>query len=354
MNLAIEMARVGVGKTFPKPSVGAVIIDEHNVILSAAHTSSAGIHAEPQAIEQALGKKKKQGQKNLKKCTLFVSLEPCNHHGKTPPCVDAIIESKIERVVIANKDLNPIAAGGINRLIDAGVKIDFGICEQKAAIINQPFFSSVNNKKPKIIVKVASSLDGKIALDDGRSKYITGKIARNYVQALRNKMDGILVGVNTVINDDPELSCRLSGVNKTLPKIILDTNYRTPTTAKLVTVNKEPVIIYSAREGKSKNAEIIKVGTNKNNTYIDLNHVMQNLASKGFERILVEGGGQVISSFIDNNLIDEFQVIYSPKIIGKGISFAENLHLNQLPASSLKLSYTRSLGEDTLLVFNKI
>ncbi len=343
--MAIEMARSGVGKTFPKPSVGAILVKDGNIISKAVTANEGKIHAEPSAIELA--------GKEAKGSTLYVTLEPCNHHGTTPPCSDAVIAAGIKRVVIANRDINPKAAGGLEKLRSNGIEVVEGVCADEAMEINRVFFNTISKKRPYIIVKIASSLDGKIALADGRSKYISSEIARNYVQALRSKVDGILVGVNTVINDDPELTCRLEGLEKTLPKIILDTNNRLPASAKILNnIGKEPVLIFSSRDGKSSKALIIKTPTNRTNNFVDIKFVLKHLAENGFERILVEGGGKVISSFIKEEQIDELQIIYSPKILGNSaISFTSEINLSEITESKFKLTDQRKLGEDSLLIF---
>jgi len=344
MRIAIDMAISGIGRTFPKPSVGAVIVKD-GLIISKAVTSSDGIHAEPQAIEMA--------GKNARDATLYVTLEPCNHYGRTPPCVDAVINAGIKKVVIANRDINPIAAGGIARLKKAGIRIVEKICYEEALEVNQAFFSRITRKRPYITAKIGTTLDGKIALANGHSKYITSPLARNYVQVLRSKSDGILVGVNTVINDDPELTCRLPGLEKNLAKIVLDTNHRTPAHSALIkNSRKESVLIFSGKHGKSGHAEVIKTPTNKHNNYVDLNFVLAKLSERGFDRLLVEGGGRIISNFLAEDLIDELQLIYSPKILGQNsLSFASELRLFKIPENKFTLVDERRLGEDILLIF---
>jgi diaminohydroxyphosphoribosylaminopyrimidine deaminase/5-amino-6-(5-phosphoribosylamino)uracil reductase len=348
MMLAINMAKEGLGKTFPRPSVGAVIAKD-GILISKARTADGGApHAEPQAIELA--------GENAKGANLYVSLEPCNHFGKTPPCVDAVIASGVKKVFIANKDINPKAAGGIERIREAGIEVLENFCADEAMEVNKVFFTNITKNRPYIIVKIGSSLDGKIALENGKSKYITSKQARSYVQVLRSKVDGILVGVNTVINDNPQLNCRLEGLNKNLAKIILDTNNRTPNNSQIIKkANKEQVIIFSSREGKVGKAEVIKTPLNKNNNFVDLKFVLKNLSEKGFQQILVEGGGTVISSFIKENLVDELQIIYAPKILGgKAISFSQDVQVFDIPKNKFKLVQQRNFGEDKLLKFISI
>lgn len=343
MMLAINMAKEGLGKTFPRPSVGAVIAKD-GVLISKARTADGGApHAEPQAIEIA--------GKNAVGANLYVSLEPCNHFGRTPPCVDAVIASGVKKVFIANKDINPKAAGGIEKIRAAGIEVVENFCTDEAMEVNKVFFTNITNNRPYIIVKIGASLDGKIALENGNSKYITCKQARSYVQVLRSKVDGILVGVNTVINDNPQLNCRLEGLNKNLTKIILDTNNRTPNNSQIIKkANKEQVIIFSSREGKVGKAEVIKTPLNKHNNFVDLNFVLKNLSEKGFQQILVEGGGTVISSFIKENLVDELQIIYAPKILGgKSISFAQDVQVFDIPKNKFKIFEQRDFGEDRLI-----
>jgi diaminohydroxyphosphoribosylaminopyrimidine deaminase/5-amino-6-(5-phosphoribosylamino)uracil reductase len=344
MRVAINAARAGVGRTFPKPSVGAVVVKDSKII-SIARTADGGApHAEPQAIEQA--------GKNVKGATLYVTLEPCNHHGKTPPCADAVIAAGIKKIVIANRDINPVAAGGIEKLRNAGIEVVEGVCEAEALEVNKAFFSTITKKRPYVIVKIGATLDGKIALSNGESKYITSEISRNYVQVLRSQADGILVGINTVINDNPQLTCRLPGLEKKLPKIILDTNHRIQENCRLLqNAKNDPVIIFTSREGKSSGAEVIKTPMNKNNNFIDIKYMLKKLAEKGFQTLLVEGGGKVISSFLSENLVDELQIVYSPKILGNtAISFSSEFHLSKIPENQFRIADERRLGDDILVV----
>jgi diaminohydroxyphosphoribosylaminopyrimidine deaminase / 5-amino-6-(5-phosphoribosylamino)uracil reductase len=344
MKIAINMAKSGIGKTFPKPSVGAIIVKD-GLIVAKAVTSNTGIHAEPLAIEQA--------GENAKGADMYVTLEPCNHQGTTPPCVDAVIAGGIKRVFVANRDINPVAAGGIERLKQAGIEVFEDICSKEALVINKTFFNIITKKRPYITVKVGTSLDGKIALSNGMSKYITSEISRNYAQVLRSKSDGILVGVNTIIYDNPVLSCRLPGLEKKLTKIILDTNHRTPESSNIIkNAKNDPVIIFSSRSGKSSGAEIIKTPTNKNNNFVDLHYVVSTLAKRGFERLLVEGGGKIISNFLAEDLVDELHMIYSSKILGENaVSFASKLYLSEIPEEKFRLVEERRLGSDILLIF---
>ncbi len=348
MRIAINAAKNGVGKTFPRPSVGAVLVNKQGNIISIARTADGGApHAEPQALEE--------GGSDAKEGTLYVTLEPCNHHGRTPPCADAVIASGIKRLVIANRDANPKAAGGLEKIKAAGIEVTEGICAEEAMQVNGPFFSSITKKRPYVIAKIAVSLDGKIALANGESKYITGKVARDYVHVLRNRCDGILVGVNTVINDDPQLNCRLPGVNKQLIKVVVDTHFRIPKDCGIIKSSaKEPVIVFSSRDGEAGKAECIKAPTNKHNNFVDLYFVMKTLAERGFERLLVEGGARVISSFLKEGLIDELQLIYAPKILGSNsISFSSEFSVTDIPANQFCITEERKLGEDLLVTFKR-
>jgi diaminohydroxyphosphoribosylaminopyrimidine deaminase/5-amino-6-(5-phosphoribosylamino)uracil reductase len=340
MNIAIEAAKAGIGKTFPKPSVGAVLVDENQNIIAISHTSEKGIHAEPQAISIAA--------KKAKGSSLYVTLEPCNHYGKTPPCTKAIISSGKAKVVIANKDINPIASGGSEELKQAGIEVVTGVLSEKANSVNQAFFTRIQKNRPYIIAKLAISEDKKISNGSSEKFYISGKTSLNYVHSLRNKMDGILVGINTIINDDPMLNCRLEGVSKKLVKIILDTNLKTPINANIIkNSDKEPVIIFSEIDSKKyAYAEII----NETN----INSQMRILAEKGVERLLIEGGAKIFANFILNDLIDEIQLIKSKIIIGeKGTGLFENDLVRDKFNKYFMPKYTRNFEEDILTVYTK-
>ncbi len=340
MQIAIAAAKAGVGKTFPKPSVGAVLV-KNNRVISIAHTSQKGIHAEPQVIQQA--------GSDAKGAIIYVTLEPCNHYGRTPPCSEAVIKAGIKRVVIANRDINPKAAGGIEKLKAAGIEVTENICSKEAMEINRPFFYTVQKNRPYIIAKIGASADGKIALSNGKSQYITSEIARNYGQMLRSKVDGILVGINTILTDNPQLSCRLDGLGKKLTKIVLDSKNRIPENAKILDESTGNTLIFSSKNRNLQGAEIIETPTTNNG--LDLNFILRTLAEKGHERILIEGGSKVLASFLEANLIDEIHIFYAAKFLGgNSLSAISDLNLTELPENNFNITETRKLGPDSLII----
>ncbi|HHW38517.1 MAG TPA: bifunctional diaminohydroxyphosphoribosylaminopyrimidine deaminase/5-amino-6-(5-phosphoribosylamino)uracil reductase RibD [Bacillales bacterium] len=313
MKLAIELAANTNGQTSPNPLVGAVVVKDNQIVGMGAHLKAGGPHAEVHAINMA-------GEK-AKDATIYVTLEPCSHHGRTPPCADLLIKSGVKRVVIASTDPNPLVAGqGIERLREHGIQVDVGILREEAEGLNEVFFHYISTGTPYVTLKSATSLDGKIATVSGESKWITSEEARLDVHEYRHQHDGILVGVNTIIKDDPELTTRLPLGGKNPIRIILDTNLRTPFDAKIVNDNKAPTWIIV---GNKAPAERIKAMNEKQAHVIEMpfdtlniHNVLKALAEKGITSLFVEGGSQVNGSFIKAKAINQVITYIAPKIIG--------------------------------------
>lgn len=314
MKMALELAARSTGFTSPNPAVGAVVVKNNRVISSAFHRRAGLPHAEASALRKA--------GKEARGARLYVNLEPCVHFGRTPPCCDAIIKSGIKETVIAVKDSNPLNNGkGIRKLKKAGIKVITGMFKEEAADLNKTFFKFITKRMPYIFIKVAQSLDGKIATRTGDSKWITSKNSRYYVQKLRQQVDGLLVGVKTIIRDNPHLTCRLKK-KKIMTKIIIDPNLRTPPRAKIFKQAKK-VIIVTKRTNKfrpekkilEKKAEIIEVNCHKNGS-LNLRQALKEIAKHDIVSLMVEGGGETISSFIREGLADEMFLFIAPKIIG--------------------------------------
>lgn len=341
MKFAIELAKRAVGTTFPNPPVGCVIVKDGRII-SACHTQPQGkTHAEVSAINKAK-------PEDIRGATMYVTMEPCSHFGKSPPCVNSIIPSGIKKVVIANLDVNPkVNGGGIKALKDAGIEVITGICEKEAMEVNYPFFRSITQKLPYVTLKMGASLDGKIALANGKSKWVTSEHARHYSQMLRYRNDAILVGVNTIIQDDPSLTLRLEGLEKYSPiRVVIDKELKTPQGAKILQdTDRYKTIIFT-----KENSEISSV----NPDYLDLRKILANLSDQGVCRVLLEGGSSLATSFLKENLIDEIQIISSPKIFGSdAISIFGNLELNEINESNFVLKETRRLGNNSLTIYVK-
>ena len=318
MSLAIELAKQTKGQTSPNPVVGAVVVKDNAVVGLGAHLKAGEPHAEVHAIRMA-------GDK-AKNATIYVTLEPCSHHGRTPPCSNLIIESKIKRVVIASVDPNPLVAGsGIKRLQDAGIKVEVGLLRKQADELNEVFFHYISTKRPYITIKSATSLDGKIATSTGESKWITGEEARNDVHQYRHEHDAILVGVNTVIKDNPSLTTRLPSGGKNPIRIILDSRLRTPVDAKVVNDGlAETWIITAQSPSREKlepflNKEHVKVIPMGQDT-IKIPDLLNYLGSQEITSLFVEGGSTVNGSFVQSKCVNQVIMYIAPKIIGGAIA----------------------------------
>ena len=315
MNLALELANTARGKTNPNPMVGAILVKNGLIVGSGLHRKAGEPHAEVHAFrmagEHAVG------------ATLYVTLEPCSHYGRTPPCAELVKGSGVSRVVVAMEDPNPLVAGkGIGILRESGIEVEVGIKRKEAALLNERFIHNMRTKTPFIISKVAMTLDGKIATHNGHSQWITGNVARNEVHQLRNEVDAIMVGIGTVMADNPQLTTRLAKGGKNPIRIILDTNLRISLESKVIDtaeartwiVTNENVDPNKLARLKEKGVEIIfnpvtEVG-------IDLPILMKNLYSKGITEVLLEGGSQLNGTFLKGKLINKFIIYIAPKLLG--------------------------------------
>lgn len=315
MTRAIRLAKKAEGFTSPNPLVGAVIVKGDKIVGEGYHARCGLPHAEVNALRRARGR--------TDGATLYVTLEPCDHFGRTPPCTEAIIGSRIKKVVIGMRDPNPINNGrGARRLKSKGVEVVIGILGEEARVINRPYIKFITKRLPFVTVKVAESLDGKIAARGGDSKWITGEDSRQYVRRLRGKTDAVMVGINTVIKDDPTLLVSADALRQPL-RIVLDTNLKIPlglklfsTTdrARLMVVTTEIAPASKRKMCMDRGAEI-RVVPSKGGK-VDLRYLLRSLAKDGIMHILVEGGGEVIASLVKEELADRFLFFIAPKIIG--------------------------------------
>lgn len=308
MRKCFKLALKGEGKTSPNPMVGCVVLDENNKELSTGYHKKYGEkHAEADALSKI-----ETGH------TLIVNLEPCSHYGKTPPCADLIIEKKIKRVIVAMKDVNPIVSGkGIKKLRDAGIEVIEDVLKEEAKELNEIFIKNMSQNKPFIAIKTATTLDGKIATENGDSKWITSEKARLEVQKIRNKYDAIMTTSTTVIIDNPTMNCRLDN-GKNLIKIVLDKNLKTDFDSKFYSNPKET--IYAAIDENliitkniPKHVKIIKCKIKKNK--IDIENLLEKLYQLGIKSILVESGGNLNGDIISKNLADKIYQFIAPKIL---------------------------------------
>lgn len=343
----IELAKNGAGKVSPNPLVGAVVIDKNNNIIGEGfHKKYGEAHAEVNALNQA-GDEAKGG-------TLFVSLEPCSHYGKTPPCVDLIIERGIKKVVIAMLDPNP-KVDGIKKLQDANIEVITNILEDEAKELNEIFIKNQTEKKPFIAIKTATTLDGKIATKTGSSKWITGAVARQEVQKLRNHYDAILTGSQTIIADNPSLTCRMDGGRNPI-KIILDTNAKTSPKAKVYQEGRVILATNKITDKYPKNVEILECPLNKSGK-IDINFLITQLYTMGVYSILIEAGGKVNSAFLKEKLVDKIYQFIAPKIIGdnQAQSFIQGFDIVDINScEKFQIKHMQKIGNDAIIVYSPV
>ncbi len=357
MQLALALGRRGQGRTWPNPAVGAVVVKD-GVIVGRGWTQPGGRpHAEPEALRRA--------GEAARGATLYVTLEPCSHFGKSPPCADAVIAAGIKRVVAAIEDPNPEVAGqGHGRLRAAGITVDVGLCATEAAFDHAGHFRRIRDKRPHVILKLAVSPDGKIGAAGGKPVAITGEAVRDRVHLLRAQSDAILVGIGTVLADDPLLTCRLPGMEARSPvRIVLDQNLRTPAASKLVHSARETplwVIASELAEAASATrlgaagAQVLRLPPSSG-PGLDLPSVLHALAEKGITRLMVEGGSRVASSFVAAGLVDEIWLFRGAEAIGEGgVDALDALPLSEITQSqAYKVHASETFGHDTLTIYER-
>lgn len=315
MEVAIHEALKGIGKVNPNPLVGAVIVKGESIVSLGHHDYYGGPHAEVNAIS-------KLDKNDLLNATIYVTLEPCSHFGKTPPCTDLIIKSGIKKCVVGCLDPNPLVAGkGVKLLQEAGIEVIVGVLEEECKNLNSVFFKYIENKTPYIFIKCGITLDGKIATQNFSSKWITNSQARNKVQNYRNFFSGILVGANTVLQDNPSLTCHLEN-SRDPYRIILDRNLTISEEYNIILENKDNKTIIVTLEENIK-TEKFKIFQNKYNikfitfnTNESLTNILKKIGALGIDSILVEGGSSIISQFFMENLYDGGEIFIAPKILG--------------------------------------
>lgn len=346
MHRAIQLAKRGEGFVSPNPLVGAVFVKNGRAIAQGYHKKFGGDHAEIAAIKDA-GKKRVF----LTGSTLYINLEPCVHFGKTPPCVSSLIKSGISRAVIAMKDPNPFVCGrGIKFLRKAGIKVVVGCLKKEAEVLNEKFIKWMKSSLPFIAMKVAMSLDGKIATRTGDSKWITSEISRKYVRHLRDKYDAILVGSGTVLKDDPFLK----GFKREPLRIVLDSHLTLPLKSKIFR-DKNVFVAMTQKAPKSKLGILekrkipFKIFKGEK---IPLRPLLRFLAGKNINSILVEGGSEIFGSAIDEKLVDKFYWFIAPRIIGgrNAIPAVSGKGISKIAqAMNLKNFSFKQIGSDILM-----
>lgn len=323
MRRAIELAKKGSGHVNPNPLVGAVIVKDGEIIGEGYHECYGQLHAERNAIADA----KRRGN-SIEGSTIYVTLEPCCHYGKTPPCTEAVIEEKIARVVVGSDDPNPKVAGrGFDILKEHGVQVETHVLKEECDAINSVFFHYIQTKLPYVAMKYAMTMDGKIACYTGDSKWITGEAARGHVHMLRNHYKGIMTGIGTVLADDPMFNCRMPGGRDPV-RIVCDSHLRIPLESKLVqTALKQPLIL-ACLEGTDekkiqrlteKGVEVLTFAPNKEGR-LPLSELMTELGKRNVDGILLEGGGTLNESMLQEGLIHRVYCYVAPKIFGGALA----------------------------------
>jgi diaminohydroxyphosphoribosylaminopyrimidine deaminase/5-amino-6-(5-phosphoribosylamino)uracil reductase len=353
MQLALELAEKGRGYTAPNPMVGAVVVRDGQVVGQGYHRAVGEAHAEINAIAAA--------GEAARGADLYVTLEPCNHTGRTPPCTAAILAAGIRRVVMAMADPNPDVAGGGRSFLEArGVEVLDGVCEAQALRLNEVFVKFVRTRRPFVALKCAATLDGRIATRTGDARWVTGEPARLFGHRLRHWLDGILVGVKTVRADDPSLTARLDGGRGRDPvRLILDTHLRTPPGAKMLRQKSESdtLIFCSPSADHARRRALTAAGARvlaapEKGGRIDLAALMKPLAEMGVTSLLIEGGAEVIAAALAADIVDKIYFFYAPKILGgdDGVPICRGpgpvLMRQCKPVRDLSV---RQLGDDVLI-----
>lgn len=359
MQLALALGRRGQGRTWPNPAVGAVVVKD-GIIVGRGWTQPGGRpHAEPEALRRA--------GEAARGATLYVTLEPCSHFGRSPPCVDVVIAAGIARVVSAVEDPNPEVAGqGHGKLRAAGIAVDIGLCGAEAARDHAGHFRRIRDKRPHVILKLAVSADDKIGAAGRKPVAITGEAARTQVHLLRARSDAILVGIGTVLSDDPLLTCRLPGMEARSPvRLVLDPALRLPGDSRLVhsaratplwVVASETAEAAAAMRLGAAGADVIRVPADRAKPGLDLSAMLHALSDRGISRLMVEGGAAVASSFVAAGLVDEIWLLRGPDTVGPdGVPALDALPLaaiTQSPAFRVRASET--LDRDTLTIYERV
>ncbi|MEO6694715.1 MAG: bifunctional diaminohydroxyphosphoribosylaminopyrimidine deaminase/5-amino-6-(5-phosphoribosylamino)uracil reductase RibD [Ignavibacteria bacterium] len=353
MRMCIDLAKNGKGYISPNPLVGSVIVKDGKIIGKGYHKKFGEAHAEVNAVNDAVS-----SGYSLKDSTVYVNLEPCSHTGKTPPCTELLVKEQVEKVVIGMKDpYEKVNGRGIRKLRTAGIKVSVGILKDECIELNKFFIKFVSQRMPYVTLKIAQSIDGKIAMNNFKSQWITGDASRKYVHKLRSEYDVVLIGKNTARYDNPSLTVReIRG--RTPYRIVIDRDGSLPDNLKLFTDDdREKTFVLSSVSKKavteiySKN--IIRV--KEKDQRLVLKDILRKFYSLNISSVLVEGGANLYSQFVKAGLFDDIYLFVAPKIIGKGISTFSDFEISKLSeAKNLNYSYSKSFGKDLLIYYKNV
>lgn len=314
MALALDMAERALGQTGTNPVVGAVVVKDGALVGLGTHLQRGTPHAEVHALNMA--------GSQAEGSTVYVTLEPCSHHGFTPPCAERLIHEKVQRVVVACEDPNPLVAGrGIEMLRAAGVEVKVGVLRERALKVNRRFIKFITTGMPYVTIKSASTLDGKLASRTGDSKWISNEKAREIVHTMRHRHQAIMVGVSTIVADDPQLSTRMIVPGLSPVRVVADSTLRIPETAQILRDGTAPTWIVTTEQAdpeKAKRlmglgAEVLRCGSGPQ---VDLREALVQLGQRGISSVLVEGGGRLNGSLLERQLVDEIVLFFAPKLVG--------------------------------------
>jgi diaminohydroxyphosphoribosylaminopyrimidine deaminase/5-amino-6-(5-phosphoribosylamino)uracil reductase len=348
MRMALALALKGAGRTSPNPMVGAVLVRGRKIVASGFHQRAGGDHAEIAALKRA--------GKNARGATLYLNIEPCSHYGRTPPCVLALIQAGVKTVVAGMADPNPLVSRrGFRKLRRAGIQVRSGILEEESRNLNEAFTKYITRRTPFVVLKLAASLDGKIATSTGHSRWITGAEARRAVHEMRNRMDAVMVGVGTVIADDPELTCRIPGGRDPV-RIILDGRLRIPIRARVLRERGKTIIVAGAGVALKKLRAIERLGAEVwrlplSNGSVPMASVLRRLGKNEITSVMIEGGATIAGRVLAEKVVDKVCFFYAPKLIGgDGLDMIAALGVKRMPqAKMLKKLAVEQLGRDLLI-----
>lgn len=352
MERALNLAAQGRGRTSPNPLVGAVLARQGVVVGEGYHASAGGDHAEVIALKAAGG--------SVPGAACYVTLEPCVHYGRTPPCVDALIEAGITKVVVAAYDPNPVVAGrGVHRLRKAGITVEVGLLQEEAVRLNEAYFKYIRTGEPYVLLKAALSLDGKLATRTGDSQWITGDLARHRVHEMRNSVDAVMVGIGTVLKDDPILTTRLRGAEARDPlRVVVDTRGRLPATARLLRSGcQSPLVAVGPRVSQARLRQLRERGTDvivlpAGAGGVSLPHLIRELGHRAITSVMIEGGGRLATAALQAGIVDKVVLMFAPILIGgmKAPTLLQGEGAEKLiEALRIKQLKVEHIGDDLLL-----